>query len=86
MASIRIAAWVGLASAVLSAWTGDGSGYRVAQAQPMKLAAMEGYYAGRQGAGLVAVGVLNPEKEAYDDGKEPFLFKVEIPRMLSFFG
>ena len=83
LASIKIAAWVGLVSAVLSAWTGDGSGYQVAQKQPMKLAAMEGYYEGQQGAGLVAVGVLNPEKKSYNDGVNPFLFKIELPKMLS---
>ena len=49
LSSIKIAAWVGLVSALLSAWTGDGSGYQVAQTQPMKLAAMEGYYEGQQG-------------------------------------
>lgn len=83
LSSIKIAAWVGLVSALLSAWTGDGSGYQVAQKQPMKLAAMEGYYEGRQGAGLVAVGMLNPEKKSYNDGVDPFLFKIELPKMLS---
>ena len=83
LSSIKIAAWVGLVSAVLSAWTGDGSGYQVAQTQPMKLAAMEGYYEGQQGAGLVAIGMLNPEKKTYDDGQAPFLFRMEIPKMLS---
>ena len=28
LASVKIAAWVGLCAAVLSAWTGDGSGYQ----------------------------------------------------------
>ena len=83
LSSIKIAAWVGLVSAVLSAWAGDGSGYQVAQTQPMKLAAMEGYYEGQQGAGLVAIGMLNPEKKTYDDGQAPFLFRMEIPKMLS---
>ena len=83
LSSIKIAAWVGLVSAVLSAWTGDGSGYQVAQTPPMKLAAMEGYYEGQQGAGLVAIGMLNPEKKTYDDGQAPFLFRMEIPKMLS---
>ena len=63
-----------LCAAVLSAWTGDGSGYQVAQKQPMKLAAMEGYYEGRQGAGLVAFGLLNPAKQTPQDGVDPFLF------------
>ena len=83
LASVKIAAWVGLCAAVLSAWTGDGSGYQVAQKQPMKLAAMEGYYEGRQGAGLVAFGLLNPAKQTPQDGVDPFLFRVEIPKMLS---
>jgi cytochrome d ubiquinol oxidase subunit I len=67
--SIKIGAMFGLVSTLLSAWTGDGSGYQVAKTQPMKLAAMEGYYEGREGAGLVAVGLLNPDKEKYNDGK-----------------
>lgn len=83
LSSIKIAAWTGLAAAVLSAWTGDGSAYQVAQKQPMKLAAMEGYYEGEHGAGLVAFGILNPAKETADDGASPFLFRIEIPKMLS---
>ena len=83
LSSIKIAAWVGLAAALLSAWTGDGSGYQVAQKQPMKLAAMEGYYQGQEGAGLVAFGILNPDKKTADDGKDAFLFRMEIPKFLS---
>ena len=83
LASIKIAAWVGLCAAVLSAWTGDGCGYQVAQKQPMKLAAMEGYYQGQEGAGLVAFGILNPDKKTADDGKDAFLFRMEIPKFLS---
>ena len=86
LASVKVAAWVGLVAAVLSAWTGDGSAYQVAQKQPMKLAAMEGYYDGQKGAGLVAVGVLNPAKQAPDDGIDPFLMRIEIPKMLSLLG
>lgn len=83
LSSIRIAACFGLVASLLSVWTGDGSGYHVAQTQPMKLAALEGYYEGKESAGLVAVGVLNPAKESYDDGEDAFLFKVEVPYMLS---
>lgn len=83
LASIRVGAWVGLFAALMSAWTGDGSGYQVAQKQPMKLAAMEGYYEGQQGAGLVAFGILNPEKQTPADGVEPFLMRIELPKMLS---
>ncbi len=83
VASVKVAAVFGLAASLLSAWTGDGSGYHVAQTQPMKLAAVEGLYEGGEGVGLVAVGALNPEKKRYDDGVEPFLFRVEIPGFLS---
>jgi cytochrome d ubiquinol oxidase subunit I len=83
--SIRIAVCVGIVSIVLLIVTGDGSAYQVAQKQPMKLAAMEGLYEGETSAGLVAVGLLNPEKKQYNDGVDPFWFKVEIPWLLSFF-
>lgn len=83
LSSIKIAAWMGLLATILSAWTGDGSGYQVAQHQPMKLAAMEGYYQGEKGAGLVAFGVLNPDKKLPGDGVDPFLFRIECPKMLS---
>lgn len=69
---------------LLSLWTGDGSGYQIAQTQPMKLAAVEGYYEGQEGAGLVAVGILNPEKKSYDDGVDPFLFRIEIPKLFPY--
>ena len=82
LASIKIAAWMGLLATILSAWTGDGSGYQVAQHQPMKLAAMEGYYQGEKGAGLVAFGILNPDKQSPDDGVDPFLFRIECPNLL----
>ena len=49
----------------------------------MKLAAVEGLYEGGKDVGLVCVGMLNPEKETYNDGKDPFLFRMEIPGMLS---
>ncbi len=83
LASIKIGAGFGLAASLLIAWTGDGSAYHVAQTQPMKLAALEGLYEGGERQGLVAFGVLNPEKKTYDDGVEPFLFRVEIPGLLS---
>lgn len=83
--SIIIASVFGLISALYLAFTGDGSAYQVAQKQPMKLAAMEGLYEGRNAAGLVVVGVLTPGKEV-DNKKDPFIFKVEIPKLLSFLG
>lgn len=84
LASIKIAAIFGLVASLLSAWTGDGSGYQIAQTQPMKLAAAEGLYKGGTNVGLVAIGALSLEKRTHDDGEEPFLFRIEIPSMLSF--
>lgn len=81
--SIKIGALFGLVASILIAWTGDGSAYQVAQKQPMKLAAMEGLYEGEKGAGLVAIGLLNPDKTSYKDGADPFLFDLKIPKMLS---
>ena len=83
MKSMMVGAIFGLISTLLVAYTGDGSAYNVAQRQPMKLAAMEGLYKGSPNAGLVVIGVLNPDKKKYNDTTDPFLFKIEIPAMLS---
>ena len=84
--SIKIASFIGLATFLMLAFTGDGSAYEVAQKQPMKLAAMEGLYEGTEGAGLVAIGMLNPAKEAFNDDVDPYIFKIEIPKLLSLLG
>lgn len=81
--SLKVGAIFGIVSSLLIAYTGDGSAYNVSQHQPMKLAAMEGLYQGKTSAGLVAFGVLNPEKKTYKDSINPFLFKVQIPSLLS---
>ena len=83
LASIKVAAIFGLVASILTLWTGDGSAYQVAQKQPMKLAAMEGLYKGDAGVGLVGIGIMNPTKVSYNDQVNPFLFKIEIPNMLS---
>ncbi len=83
--SIIIASCFGLISSMFIALTGDGSAYWVAHKQPAKLAAMEGLYDGREGAGLVAVGVLNPNKRI-GDTLDAFVMKIEIPKMLSILG
>lgn len=80
--SIIVASVFGLISSLFLGMTGDGSAKQVAEKQPMKLAAMEGLYNGRTNAGIVAFGILNPEK-SYGDNKDPFLFKIEIPSVLS---
>lgn len=81
--SIKIASIVGFIGISLSIYSGDSSGYNVAQTQPMKLAAMEGLYEGGNQMGLVAMAVLTPGKQ-YSDNKDPFIFKIEIPYILSF--
>lgn len=81
--SIRIAAAFGLLGTLLTAFTGDGSAYQVAQKQPMKLAAMEGLYQGQNKADLVVLGVLNPSKESYQDTEDPFIINIKVPGLLS---
>jgi len=81
--SMKVGAVFGLFATLLIAWTGDGSAYNVAQRQPMKLAAMEGLYQGKTNVALVAIGVLNPAKKTFNDSIDPFLFKIQIPSMLS---
>lgn len=84
LSSIKLSSLVGLAATLLLILTGDMSAYDVSKNQPMKLAAIEGLYKGGTSQDLVAVGLLNPDKKTYDDGKEEFLFRISIPNMLSF--
>ncbi len=81
--SIKIASVVGIAAAVLTMATGDSSAGKVAQAQPMKLAAMEALYNGGNGVGLTAVAAVNPfEQPDYANGGEPPL-RIAMPCGLS---
>ena len=85
LASIKVAAIVGLVGALVTGYTGHKSGTLVAKYQPMKLAAMEGYVKGEEGAGLVIAGMVTPGTDwtqAQQDGEE-FLFRWEMPGMLS---
>ena len=83
--SIIVAASFGLLTSVFLLATGDESAYQVAQRQPTKLAAMEGFYDGKKRAGIIAMGQLNPQKEI-GDTKDEFIWSVEIPYALSFLG
>jgi len=83
--SMIVAASFGLLASLFMLTSGDQSAYEVAQTQPMKLAAMEGLYKGENRAGIIAIGLLDQEKQLGDE-KEPFLFSVEIPSALSFLG
>ncbi|MDY6129834.1 MAG: cytochrome ubiquinol oxidase subunit I [Prevotella sp.] len=82
--SIKIGAAVGLVASVLTAVTGDGSAYRVAQVQPMKLAAMEALYNGGKNVDLTLVAMVNPFSQPdYANEQEPPM-KIGIPNGLSF--
>ena len=83
--SIRIATIFGAVSLAVVMITGHTSSTNVAKLQPMKLAAMEGLYDGQKGAPLVAVGMLNPNKEIGAAGKDqdPYLFSLAMPKGLS---
>lgn len=66
VASMKIAAGVGLFASLVTAYSGDKSAYHVAQYQPMKLAAMEGLYEGGTHEPLTVVGDLKiPEMLSY---------------------
>ena len=80
--SMLIGAVFGIVASLFIVLTGDSSGHHMAKTQPMKLAAMEGLYEGEEGANLVAIGVLNPQKEV-DNDEDAFLFRISIPRLLS---
>ncbi len=67
--SILVASIFGFISSLFLITTGDGSARQVAFKQPMKLAAMEGLYQGKKGAGLVAFGILSPFKTDPDNKK-----------------
>ena len=56
LASMKVAAGIGLFATLVTAGTGDQSAYQVAQVQPMKLAAMEGLYEGGTHEPLTVVG------------------------------
>ena len=62
LASIRVAAVVGIVGTLLLMWSGDGSALHVAKYQPMKLAAAEGLEQGGAGAPFSVVpGVEIPK-------------------------
>lgn len=84
IASIKIGASVGIVATLLTAMTGDNSAYKVAQVQPMKLAAMEALYNGGNGESLTAIAAVHPFRQPdYTKENEPAM-RIAIPNMLSF--
>ncbi len=82
-ASIKVAATVGLIATLLTAMTGDNSAYKVAQVQPMKLAAMEALYNGGNNESLTAIAAVHPFKQPdYTKEQEPAM-RIAFPNMLS---
>ena len=82
--SIKIGASVGLCASILAGATGHSSAYRVAQVQPMKLAAMEALYEGGTNQSLTIVALVNPFKQPdYLSEQEPPL-RIAAPYALSF--
>jgi cytochrome d ubiquinol oxidase subunit I len=82
--SILIAGIFGLLSSLLVAYTGDTSARTLAKAQPVKFAAFEALYDGKQDAGLVAAGILRDSgKRIGDKVVNDFSFRIQIPGFLS---
>jgi len=82
--SILVAGIFGLFSALMMVGSGDGSAKQVARVQPMKFAAMEGLYEGGNGIALKVFGILSTTKADPEyDKLNDFVFKFEIPKMLS---
>ncbi len=80
--SIVVASIFGLVASIFVVFNGDESAYRIANVQPMKLAAFEGLWDGENSAGLVALGIVNQDKRV-DNEEQPFNFEFRIPGMLS---
>ncbi|MBN2894620.1 MAG: cytochrome ubiquinol oxidase subunit I [Campylobacterales bacterium] len=83
--SMAVGASFGLVVSLFLALSGDESAYQVAQHQPVKLAAMEGFYKGKSGAEIVAVGILNPDKQLGDTA-HAMEFELSMPYALSLLG
>ncbi len=82
--SILIASVFGLLSSLLVAYTGDTSARTISKVQPMKFAAFEALYDGKENAGLVAFGILKDSGEKMGSQRiEDVKVRFEIPGLLS---
>ena len=85
--SAAVAAAFGLVSSIFVAVIGDEHAYEVANTQPTKIAAMEGLYVGQKGAPIVAIGIpKNLPAAEVTSNDQAFVFKIEIPKLLSILG
>ena len=81
--SMRIGAIVGLIASIGAAITGDESAYKVAEVQPMKLAAMEALYNGGTDQSLTAVAWVNPFRQPDYQNEAEAPLRLAIPNGLS---
>jgi cytochrome bd ubiquinol oxidase subunit I len=82
--SILISSVFGLAASMMVAFTGDSSVRTIAEKQPMKFAAFEAHYTGKQNAGLVAFGILKESDQKIGEKNiQNFVMKIELPSLLS---
>jgi cytochrome d ubiquinol oxidase subunit I len=84
--SIVVSATFGIIASIMLIASGDSSAREMAQAQPMKFAAMEALYEGKTNAPLIAIGIIgDPQDDPMDStATEDFRLKIEIPNMLSY--
>ena len=83
--SILVASIFGLISGLMLVYSGDGSARLIARIQPVKFAALEGLYEGREGVGLIALGIMTPGKIDSTGRKVHHIpLKLEIPNLLSY--
>ena len=82
--SIVIAGIFGLLSSLLVAYTGDSSARTLSKVQPVKFAAFEALYEGKEEAGLVAFGILKKSEDKIGEkNRRDYALKIEIPGFLS---
>jgi cytochrome d ubiquinol oxidase subunit I len=79
--SISVAAVFGILSSFYVILTGDGSTRQLAEIQPMKLAAIEGLYQGKEGVGLIIIGIISDPEGDQENIRD---LKIEIPGLLSY--
>ncbi|PIE59813.1 MAG: cytochrome ubiquinol oxidase subunit I [Desulfobulbus propionicus] len=80
--SIVVASVFGLVASIFVVFNGDESAYRIAEVQPMKLAAFEGLWEGEVNAGLVAFGIVNRDKKVNNE-EQAFSMELRLPFLLS---